>query len=323
MTIYPTTITPPPRLHIVLSWESHSHIKATPQQSIIVIVSCLVLYKCILSSDTTRYNRLKMQSSVSAASVLVIATCMCAVQGIPPGVDRTILYEEAGFDVVVATIEQLRQLGVFPNNNRLLRRIAYAETRDGVDFATYRQGYDGGIWQVDEAIFLLTQNTTASAELLLLLQNIQQLTTLDWLQLPWNELRRPFFSGMAASIYLTLIPEAIPGPGDIEGQARYWKQHYNSDPEDTMEGFVKAVEEFESEGNFLYPSWECNIMGSVQGNTIRKGKPHHYHMHNIILIVITWVSYMHTGSNTFLMPWTYLGRCHVQRGHWHSLVLSS
>lgn len=207
-----------------------------------------------------------MQCSVSAASVLVIAMGMCVVQGIPPGVDRTILYEEAGFDVVVATIEQLRQLGVFPNNNRLLRRIAYAETRDGVDFTTYRRGYDGGIWQVDEAIFLRTQNTSASAELLTLLQNIQQITTLDWLQLPWNELRRPFFSGMAASIYLTLTPEAIPGPGDIEGQARYWKRHYNSDPEDTTEGFAKAVEELESEGNSPYSSWECNTMDSVQGN---------------------------------------------------------
>lgn len=35
------------------------------------------------------------------------------------------------------------------NNDRLfLRRLAYVESRDGTDPKTYRQGYDGGIWQV-------------------------------------------------------------------------------------------------------------------------------------------------------------------------------
>ena len=173
---------------------------------------------------------------------------MCVAHGMISAVDRTIDPGEAGTDVVVATIEQLKELNVFPPNNRLLRRIAYAETRDGVDIATYRPGYDGGIWQVDEIVFLLTQANSTSPELFPLLMEIRDLTDLDWLTLSWNELRRPFFSGMAASIYLAVLPEEIPGPGDIDGQARYWKQFYNSDPQDTVDDFVFAVEELESAG---------------------------------------------------------------------------
>ena len=189
-----------------------------------------------------------MQLTDSPTVILVVAMCMYAAHGMISAVDRTIDPGEAGFDVVVATIEQLKELNVFPDNNRLLRRIAYAETRDGVDIATYRSGYDGGIWQVDELVFLLTQANSTSPELFPLLTNIQELTGLDWLTLSWNELRRPFFSGMAASIYLAVLPEEIPGPGDIEGQARYWKQFYNSDPQDTPDEFLFAVEELESEG---------------------------------------------------------------------------
>jgi hypothetical protein len=189
-----------------------------------------------------------MQLTDSPAVILVVTMCMCAAHGMISAVDRTIDPGEAGSDVVVATIEQLKELDVFPDNNRLLRRIAYVETRDGVDIATYRPGYDGGIWQVDELIFLLTQANSTSPKLFPLLEELQVLTGLDWLTLSWNELRRPFFSGMAASIYLAVLPVEIPGPGDIEGQARLWKQFYNSDPLDTIDDFLFAVEEFENEG---------------------------------------------------------------------------
>ena len=189
-----------------------------------------------------------MPHRVYTVVTVVVTVCLYVAGGMPPAVDRTIRPGEAGTDVVMATIEQLEQLNVFPDTNRLLRRIAYAETRDGVDIATYRPGYDGGIWQVDELVFLRTQDTDTYPELEPLLRRILQLTSLDWLALPWNELRRPFFSGMAASIYLAVLPEDIPGPGDIAGQARYWKQFYNSDPLDTEQGFAFAVEELESIG---------------------------------------------------------------------------
>ena len=79
--------------------------------------------------------------------------------------DLTTELQAAGTDVVLASIALIQPLTIFPNDNRLLRRVAFAETRDGVDMDTFRPGYNGGIWQVDEDIFNQTQDTTANPEL--------------------------------------------------------------------------------------------------------------------------------------------------------------
>ena len=194
-----------------------------------------------------------MDVRVSLRLFLVVGVLLLARGDRRLAVDRTIVPGEAGTDVVVATIDLLRELDIFPEDNRLLRRIAYAETRDGVDFETYRPGYDGGIWQVDEMIFLQTQNTTRYPELVPLFESIRQVIGIDWGTLPWNELRRPFFSGVAVSLFLAaVVPVELPGAGDVAGQAALWKQFYNSDPRDTEESFVDAVEEFESEGKLVH-----------------------------------------------------------------------
>lgn len=52
--------------------------------------------------------------------------------------DLTIVPEASGTDVVFATISRIQQANIFPDDQRLLRRVAYAETRDGTDSDTYR-----------------------------------------------------------------------------------------------------------------------------------------------------------------------------------------
>ena len=44
----------------------------------------------------------------------------------------------SGTAVTTAAIDRMLIFGVFPSDNRLLRRVAYVETRDGVDVNTYR-----------------------------------------------------------------------------------------------------------------------------------------------------------------------------------------
>lgn len=184
-----------------------------------------------------------------AVVVLIVMATGVEGRGRRTAVDRTIQPEEGGTDVVVATIDLLKQLEIFSDSSRLLRRIAYAETRDGVDFRTYRPGYDGGIWQVDEPIFRQTQNLSLYPTLTPIVERIQLVTGINWLTLSWNELRRPFFSGTAASLFLAaVIPEEIPGPGNVAEQAELWKAFYNSDPQDTEQNFIEAVDEFENEG---------------------------------------------------------------------------
>ena len=64
------------------------------------------------------------------------------------GVDKTREPNTSGVDVVKATLRQIQDSNIFPNDNSFLRRLAYAESIDGTDPDTYRAGYHGGIWQV-------------------------------------------------------------------------------------------------------------------------------------------------------------------------------
>ena len=101
---------------------------------------------------------------------------------------------------------------------------------------------------MDEAVFLQTQNTTTAPALASLLDGVLTITGIDWRAVVWEDLRRPLFSALAASILFTLVPAEIPGAGEVERQARYWKDHFNDDPLETVQDFVDAVEELESEG---------------------------------------------------------------------------
>ena len=79
--------------------------------------------------------------------------------------DFTLIPQGSGKKVVEATVGKIQNSGIFPDDCGFLRRIAYVESKDGNDLKTYRKGYYGGIWQVDEIGFYDTQNTTAHPKL--------------------------------------------------------------------------------------------------------------------------------------------------------------
>ena len=66
--------------------------------------------------------------------VIAQAFLFCVCQSI----DLTTVPETAGIDVVFASVSRIQQANIFPDDNRLLRRVAFAETRDGIDLDTYR-----------------------------------------------------------------------------------------------------------------------------------------------------------------------------------------
>ena len=171
------------------------------------------------------------------------------------GVDLTLQPETFGTNVVLASLQRIQLAGIFPSDNRLLRRIAYVETRDGLDAETYRLGYNGGIWQVDEAIFNMTQDTGTHPELLEYFQQILFAFGIDWPTSTWVDLRRPLFSALAARLYFTIVDEDIPMAGDVRGQGEYWKRNYNSNPNDTVLVFIERVNEFELEGRLTMMGW--------------------------------------------------------------------
>ena len=92
-------------------------------------------------------------------------------------------------------------------------------------------------------------NVTAHAELGDLYVNIFMEFGVTWTEVQWMELRAPFFSALAARIYFEIVEEDIPNIGDLEGQGQFWKLHYNSNPEDTVQLFVSDVDALEQEGS--------------------------------------------------------------------------
>ncbi len=138
------------------------------------------------------------------------------------GVDLTLQREASGSNVVRAAVNRIQAVLEF--DQQLLRRIAFVESRDGTDTDTYRLGYNGGIWQVDEDKFLSTQ---ANSTLNVLRHNtLRKEFNIDWPSVQWSDLRIPLYSGIAAKLFLLNISDRKPIPCDLPGQAAYWRTHY-------------------------------------------------------------------------------------------------
>lgn len=165
------------------------------------------------------------QSGVVVLS-LVTATAMSVVSS--QGIDLTIVSEAKGKDVVLSVVSKIHSSGIFTFDNQLLRRIAWVESKDGTDSNTFRVDNHGGIWQVDETLFLETQNSSRNLGLETKHKKIREFFNIDWPTVTWEDLRKPLYSGLAARLFLSIIEEPIPLASDIDGQAEYWNQYYNT-----------------------------------------------------------------------------------------------
>ena len=125
--------------------------------------------------------------------------------------------------IVKTVADIIRKLRIFQDYG-LLERIACIESNYGWDSNTCRS--NGGIWQVDEIAYMDTKDIKSHQRLKKKLELIKNKYGIDWLKTSWKDLRKPLYSGLAAALYLSNIPEAI--PADVEGQAKYWKKYYNT-----------------------------------------------------------------------------------------------
>lgn len=116
------------------------------------------------------------------------------------GTDITRHEKAAGSRVVEAVVGLIQQSSIFPSDNMLLRRVAYVESKDGTESFTYRSGYDGGIWQMDQTAFLGTMDVTSHPELRDKYNMIASRLGIEWTSVLWSDLRKPLFSGLAARL---------------------------------------------------------------------------------------------------------------------------
>ncbi len=82
---------------------------------------------------------------MNLALLLAIGTCISCVAS------QNITYQEgaAGSEATLLSIGSIQQSGIFGDDNELLRRIAYTETRDGTRSDTYRPGYHGQLMRIN------------------------------------------------------------------------------------------------------------------------------------------------------------------------------
>jgi len=84
-----------------------------------------------------------------------------------------------------------------------LRRIAYIMSKDGKDMKS-----DGGIWQLSEFAFDDTMTTWAHYRLPSKYNKIHQaFPGIDWPSTTRQDLDKPFFSALAARLYLSSFNE--------------------------------------------------------------------------------------------------------------------
>ncbi|ESN97759.1 hypothetical protein HELRODRAFT_193192 [Helobdella robusta] len=159
---------------------------------------------------------------------LIVSTIL-SVQG---AVDETLVERARGFAVVQSVCAKINLACIFPEDKLILRRIAYVESNDGLDGDAYQPGYYGGIWKVDESNFLATKSLNPSLQ-----SSIYAEFNIDWKTVSWKDLLKPFYSGLAARIYLSMVSPNI--PRSAEDQALLWNQNYRKNGQTSV--FVDKV----------------------------------------------------------------------------------
>ena len=146
-----------------------------------------------------------------------LITALCSVVG---AVDLTLEDDAVGSDVVLAVIAKLHSSNIFDSDHRLLRRLAFVENGDGMNSTSTEYG---GIWALEESKFDVV---LTAPELEEVRSTIRQVIGIEWSQVQTNDLRKPFYSGLAARLYLYYLEitatASIPLAGNIVEQAHFW-----------------------------------------------------------------------------------------------------
>ena len=178
---------------------------------------------------------------------LLVVTILPSVAS--QNVNEAVVLEDGanGTAVVLLSVVHIQQAAIFPDDNELLRRIAYVETRDGVS------GTDnfGGIWAVSKDAFERTKSSTNTL-LQLKLTQISQSFGIEWRDVEFSDLSKPLYSALAARLVLFLAPRTIPSKTDIVAQAQFWKEYYHNR---SLDEFIRATNELQGKKWLRLPAY--------------------------------------------------------------------
>ena len=129
---------------------------------------------------------------------------------------------QVGPAVVEECIEKLRSpiFGMLDDND-FMRRVAHVMSDCGRNM---KEG--GGIWQLSLTAFEDTKDTRAHYSLPNKYQRIWEAYGIDWTTVKYDDLKMPFYSALAARLYLSNFSKHIPPSHQVSEQAEYWKFQY-------------------------------------------------------------------------------------------------
>ncbi|XP_061169390.1 matrilin-2-like, partial [Saccostrea echinata] len=171
-------------------------------------------------------SKIENMGAFSIFVTLLLVSVVCAV-------DKTREDGARGSAVVEAVVDLLRERCIISDDNFYLRRMAYAASRDGEKSDTYLQGFHGGIWQINQQKFLLTQT---SYNLRNQRNGIQRNFSINWSRVTWSDLRKPLYSGIAAALYVQYVRERYRTtiPSTIDAQALFWTKEFGGQRNDFL-----------------------------------------------------------------------------------------
>lgn len=174
--------------------------------------------------------------------LILVTGVLCCLDPVASGVDKTLNEGATGSDVVNAVIAKLEASEIFDNDHRLLRRLAFVESADGVTDRTPCSN-GGGIWALEESKLTIV---LTSSELAATREKIRLFFNVEWTQVTIQDLCKPFYAGMTARLYLyyleTTTRARIPLAGNIAEQARFWFTYYHSQTQGlTVDYFIAQV----------------------------------------------------------------------------------
>ncbi|CAB4028276.1 Cytochrome c [Paramuricea clavata] len=157
----------------------------------------------------------------------------------------------SGSNVVEDVVKKVE--ATLGGTNELLKRTAFVESKYGKDTNTYRNGYHGGIWQMDKIGFDDTQNVKSHPKLRKQYAKIREDFGIDWPTVKYQDLRMPLYSGLAARLKYLNVKAPIPSSRQLGSQADYWKRKYNSKKgKGTPMKFISDVLSYDKSPNIEY-----------------------------------------------------------------------
>jgi uncharacterized protein YegL len=162
-----------------------------------------------------------MSVSLATAGFLATLTLLSAWAGVQGVVDKTVVSQTKGRRAVDTVVGRVDTSCVFPDDKLFGRRFARVASGDGNNQNTFRNGYHGGIWQLDEDMFISTKtNTTVTSPLWIA---IKRVFGIDWPTVRWSDLTKPLHCALAARLFIHSRGEEI--PRDVDRQAEFYVRH--------------------------------------------------------------------------------------------------